>query len=145
MYADFSFTVNVTPVSCFDANDGSIIVHASGGSGNFSYSKGDGFQSSNEFLNLAAGTYPITVLDNESGCKKSQFVTVTQPTQIEYMIHIDDPLCFGEQGVINVGIEGGIPPYTISLDGHVVATDVQPTPPAPLTKISQQILARMRS
>ncbi|GIV41732.1 MAG: hypothetical protein KatS3mg034_1042 [Vicingaceae bacterium] len=55
-------SINITPSVCGN-DDGKITINASGNNP-FQYSIGNGFQSSNTFLNLASGNYTITVLDN---------------------------------------------------------------------------------
>jgi gliding motility-associated-like protein len=61
--ASVSGTVNAT---CEGGANGSITVTAAGGSGNYQYSSGGAFQSSN-VLNVLAGTYTVTVKD-VNGC-----------------------------------------------------------------------------
>lgn len=62
-------TVNntVTPNTPCGVNNGTITATASGGAGNFTYSIGGVFQSSNVFSGLAAGNYSITAKDG-NGC-----------------------------------------------------------------------------
>ncbi|GIV28825.1 MAG: hypothetical protein KatS3mg027_2639 [Bacteroidia bacterium] len=57
-------SINITPSVCGN-DDGQITINASGNNP-FQYSIGNGFQSSNTFLNLASGNYTITVLDNNT-------------------------------------------------------------------------------
>lgn len=57
-------SINITPSVCGN-DDGQITVYASGNNP-LQYSIGNGFQSSNTFLNLASGNYTITVLDNNT-------------------------------------------------------------------------------
>ena len=62
-------TVNnsVTPNTPCGVNNGTITATASGGAGNFTYSMGGVFQSSNVFSGLAAGNYIVTAKD-ANGC-----------------------------------------------------------------------------
>lgn len=61
------------PVLCFGDNTGSLSVTASGGNGPLSYRLGNGTpQASGSFTGLTAGTYSVTISD-ENGCS----VTVT--------------------------------------------------------------------
>ncbi len=69
-------TATASPSSCA-TNDGTITAIATGGTGPLTYSKdGITFQSSNIFLNLAAGPYTITVKDAR-GCTAVFTITVT--------------------------------------------------------------------
>ncbi|MEZ4927195.1 MAG: M12 family metallo-peptidase [Saprospiraceae bacterium] len=94
-----------------------ITVNASGGTNVFQYSLDGGpFQSSNEFVVLASGTYEITVQD-ENGCTTTTMVTVTIPT-LELTASFNSTLaCFGAMdGSITANANGGIPPYEYRLD-----------------------------
>src|SRR5690606_31469063 len=55
-----SFTAQTTPAFC-GMNNGTIIINASGGNGNFTYSIGGSFVPSSTFNNLSASTYTVTV------------------------------------------------------------------------------------
>jgi hypothetical protein len=69
-------TATSSPSSC-GSNDGSITAIATGGTLPLTYSKdGITFQTSNIFLNLAAGPYNITVKDAR-GCTATFFTTVS--------------------------------------------------------------------
>jgi gliding motility-associated-like protein len=63
----FGITSYTTPVCNNDPNLGSITVSNYGGQEPYSYSIGGGFQNSNEFTEIEAGTYDITVQD-DNGC-----------------------------------------------------------------------------
>ena len=52
-----------TSTQCNGEANGSISVTASGGTGSYTYDIGSGFQASQNFNGLAAGTYAITVSD----------------------------------------------------------------------------------
>ncbi len=69
-------TATASPASC-GLSDGTITAVATGGTLPLTYSKdGSTFQSSNIFLNLAAGPYTITVKDAR-GCTNTFNITVT--------------------------------------------------------------------
>lgn len=73
----------ISLVSCFGGNDGSIEVAVGGGATPFMYSlDGSNFQSSNLFENLGNGNYEITVQDADGFTAISNTVSITQPTQI---------------------------------------------------------------
>ncbi len=56
--------------TCFETNDGSITITASGGTGPYMYSidNGQNFDASNVFNNLPPGEYRIRVKDLSTGC-----------------------------------------------------------------------------
>lgn len=68
-------SINITPSVCGN-DDGKIIINATG-INPLQYSIGNGFQSSNTFLNLASGNYTLTVLDN-NGCSFDTTVFVPE-------------------------------------------------------------------
>ncbi len=70
----------VNDISCHDENDGSITTTVSGGQSPYQYSiDGNNYQDSPTFDNLSAGTYTITILDNEGFTKSTNSVTITNP------------------------------------------------------------------
>tara|TARA_Y100000589_G_scaffold74563_1_gene67986 strand:+ start:21328 stop:24078 length:2751 start_codon:yes stop_codon:yes gene_type:complete len=112
-------------VTCADANDGSVNISVNGGTGNYTFSWfGDnGFLSNQEDIaNLAGGTYTLTVSD-ENDCSSSQIIEISEDAGISidfstsnyngYEISCDD----GNDGFIDLNINGGSSPYSISWDG----------------------------
>jgi gliding motility-associated-like protein len=99
-------------------SNGSIIVTASNGIAPYSYSiNGGGFQVSNTFNNLAAGSYTITVKD-ASGCTVTVSADVGETTLALTATASAPPIRCGEStGVITITASGGASPYTYSLNG----------------------------
>lgn len=110
---DFSSPPSVTNVSCPGGNNGAISVNASGGSGSLTYLWDTGSQSAS-LSNLQAGTYTLTITDQQN-CEYMETFVVTQPDTFQYSQPvITNPLCFGQSnGTINLplGISGGTAPY----------------------------------
>ncbi|MCS6929218.1 MAG: T9SS type A sorting domain-containing protein [Saprospiraceae bacterium] len=71
-------------VSCSGGNDGSAVVQASGGSGEFSFLWSTGEETA-QATNLAAGTYTVIVTDTE-GCSAVASVTVHQPPALNLQV-----------------------------------------------------------
>ena len=110
---DISVSANVNNVLCF-GGVGGIIVNASGGTGNITYSiDGVNYQSSNTFQNLSVGSYTITVKDVNS-CSKTISKTITQPQQL--LTSMNDTIvvsCDGTcNGTITALANGGTIPYS---------------------------------
>jgi uncharacterized repeat protein (TIGR01451 family)/gliding motility-associated-like protein len=105
-------------VSCFDSNDGSIEVAATGGTGQLSYSLNGGpAQASNSFDNLEAGTYTI-VIEDENMCSISLTdIIIENPEAISVSLESTDAVsCFGaNDGTIEVFVDGGTGDYTVIL------------------------------
>ncbi len=115
---------NITPVTCYQGNDGAIVVSATGGTGDYTFVWNGGVLFGNILANLTAGTYELVVTDT-NGCSETVSVEVTEPepfivTASAFLtpggvFNID---CAGEStGSINAVIEGGNPDYLIEWSG----------------------------
>ena len=109
-----------TPVTCNGEEDGTITVEVmSGGVGLIQFAIAPNF---NEFFSdpltpgaytfedLAAGTYEILIQD-ENGCFEKDFITVTEPDEIQILnIQTTPELCIGaNDGTVVFDITGGTP------------------------------------
>lgn len=107
-----TYSANVTDVSCFGGNNGSININLFGGTAPYTYlwSNGLGTQDIN---NQIQGNYLITITD-ANGCQIIQNETINQPsTPITATLTPTDVSCFGEStGNIALVVNGGIPNYT---------------------------------
>jgi hypothetical protein len=115
--AAFSINPTTNPASCFGASTGSITVNVSGATPPYQYSlNGGNFQSSNQFSNLSAATYSVTVRD-ASQCTSSASVVVSQNTAISANTQATNVLCFGQSnGSIIVNASGGVSPYQYAIN-----------------------------
>ncbi|MFN8322817.1 MAG: gliding motility-associated C-terminal domain-containing protein [Chitinophagales bacterium] len=116
--------VAVVDVACNGGNTGSITITAQGGQPPFSYSIDSGatFLPSNVFSGLTIGTYNVVVLDN-FGCTQyyGSSVTIDEPTDITQTLAKTDASCANVfDGTITVSAQGGVPPYSYSLNGGPV-------------------------
>ena len=105
---------NITNVSCFGGNNGSITAGATGGSGAYTFTWG-GAQSGATISSLVAGQYNVTV-DDGAGCTAAGSYNVTQPTQLVINpANITNIGCGGASaGAITANVSGGSPAYTYS-------------------------------
>ncbi|WP_245802786.1 PKD domain-containing protein [Cyclobacterium lianum] len=99
-------------ISCFGADDGSISLSPTGGTGNYTidWTGPSGFTSSaDEVSGLSPGNYTVS-LNDENGCEIRESFTITEPPLLEAeLIGKVDVLCFGEStGSISVAVSGGI-------------------------------------
>ncbi|MCX7862999.1 MAG: choice-of-anchor L domain-containing protein, partial [Bacteroidales bacterium] len=101
--------VNVTNVSCFNGNNGMIVIQATGAQF-YSIDNGNTWSSSSMFNNLPAGTYTVIVRDANS-CTDVETVIITSPTEITANITTTPELC-GSPGSASINVSGGIAPYT---------------------------------
>jgi SprB-like repeat protein/type IX secretion system substrate protein len=100
---------------------GSIVVIASGGTGQIQYSIDNAnFQLSSQFY-APAGVYNVYLKD-ENGCTGiSPPITIIDPTPISYTTTIIPPGCNGtNDGAISIlNVNNGVAPYQYSIDGGI--------------------------
>src|SRR5690606_7224265 len=113
---------SVTDVTCYGANDGSVTINASGGTGLIMYAISpqlNQFFETNVFENLEPGTYDVIVQD-ELGCYVMLNFTINEPAPVVISIvpnSIIPEVCEGDlDGEFSIDISGGTPPYSVSLD-----------------------------
>lgn len=102
-------------VSCNGVCDGSIDISVAGGTGDYTFTwtgPGAFFSSQEDITDLCAGTYTVTVTD-ENDCMVTDDFTITEPDALDVQLDgIVDVLCNGEQtGSACVTSTGGCPPY----------------------------------
>ncbi|MGM0532250.1 MAG: gliding motility-associated C-terminal domain-containing protein [Bacteroidota bacterium] len=96
------------------SSDGSIDISVEGGVSpyEFQWASDDGFADDGEDVhNIPAGTYEVTVTDN-NGCQKKKSIEVQEPEALEVDFEVTDVLCYqGADGKIEATVTGGEPPY----------------------------------
>jgi PKD repeat protein len=113
-------SVTISNPACAGANNGSIIIGASGGfppAATLQYSINGGitFQSSNSFTNVGPGTYNVVVKDARNCTSTYAPVAVTEPAALTISsLAVSSPIkCFGDtDGKAKVIPAGGTPVYT---------------------------------
>ena len=118
---------NGSDISCASATDAQITVTATGGSGNYEYSKDNGvtYQTSNVFSNLAAGANYIMVArdrDSKNNVSKAEWVWVgtINPVTVSYIGITKNISCFSAaDGKINCTAWGGTGDLQFSIDNGV--------------------------
>ena len=109
---------NVTNVSCFGGNDGSLSVNASGATAPYQYSIDGGttWQTSNTFNTLTAGTYNIDIKDNNN-CSDNVNITITEPDTLIATFVLSDSICYNDSVNLNteyitqINVSGNIVNY----------------------------------
>lgn len=107
---------------CYSDFNGSITIHATGGSGTLSYSivSGENWQTSNEFTGLNGNEYYIRVKDSNGTIKtwSGNPVIIFEPEELYFDYEITPPSCDGNNdGVIEFfDVEGGTRSYLFSID-----------------------------
>ncbi|MGB5319761.1 T9SS type B sorting domain-containing protein [Eudoraea sp.] len=121
--APLSVAISNTPILCSGASEATLTILPSGGSSPFEYSINNGatYQSSPNFVNLAAGSYTIRVRD-VNNCDVSQIYTITEPLALTASAAVTElvecnPSIGAEVRITNA--QGGSTPYQYSFDGGV--------------------------
>lgn len=101
-------------ISCYAANDGSINITVSGGTGNYTYTWTKGttpYAVTEDVVNLSPDTYTVSVTDaNSCGPKTATFIITEPPLLVVSLVSQTNVLCYGAStGAITVNVIGGTP------------------------------------
>jgi hypothetical protein len=107
-------TLPIDP-SCFGDNDGSVkITDIVGGTKEYRYSLNDGpFLPFNQFGDLKAGTYKITVKDSK-GCKDTSSITISNPPQVKVKINGELDIIYSTDNTNKLTAQVNIPDANVS-------------------------------
>lgn len=115
-----SLIPTIQNVTCAGSNDGSIAMTIENGTGplNYNWSGPNGFTANTkDITNLSGGTYHLTVIDAK-GCSSNESFAVDEDIEITVQSQVNQISCFGEEdGKIEVDLQGGGEPYTLSWTG----------------------------
>lgn len=108
----------ISHVTCNGLTDGEFEAAATGGSGELTFTIGDGVAEPAVFSDLAADIYTLTVED-DSGCTVDLPVEITEPPVLTLdLVESVDVLCNGgADGALEVVAGGGTPDYNYAIDG----------------------------
>ena len=99
-------TFVATDPSCYDSNDGSIIVSANGGIAPYSYYWLHDASTSNSVTGLTAGSYFVEMTD-ATGCTKTVEISLTNPSEIILTPMVYPSNCGANDGQIDLIVSGG--------------------------------------
>jgi len=105
-------------------SDGFVSLYSTGGwSPKKYYMKDSAYALSNNFYNLAAGTYQFFVIDSIHSID-SISVTVSSADSLSIEVITKKTLCYGSSdGEATIVVSGGTSPYSYSLDGYNFKSD----------------------
>lgn len=119
-------STQVTNISCFGANDGSIATNVSGGSAPYTYQWNDPtVQTSATATNLSPGNYGVVVLDANNCPATSAGLVIAEPEVLTVSVGSTTPITCegGADGVAVAAVTGGTLPYNyLWSDGQQTAT-----------------------
>ncbi|MDX1279263.1 SprB repeat-containing protein, partial [Oceanihabitans sediminis] len=134
VYNDIVITEESTNETCNENNDGTITLTVSGGSGDYSYAwTYNGILDPNintpNVNNLPAGTYEVTVTDNNTACNANTSITINEPDALASSITSEDVLCNGQaEGSVNLSVTGGTAPYSYNWSNGETTEDLSNIP-----------------
>ena len=103
---------------CADGTDGQLTIMVSGGNAPYQYKLDDGvYQTNNTFFGLRQGIYTIIVRD-DNGCEQPfTDISLAGPTTLVANCSTIQNVTTkdGSDGIANVFVSGGTPPYNIQL------------------------------
>jgi len=101
-----------TPVACNGGNDGTANAIPSGGGGTYTYSWAPGGKTSQTITGLTAGSYTVTITD-QNGCQDIDTIVVTQPAPLVITMKNKPITCNNACDAQSIAqISGGTAPYT---------------------------------
>jgi len=106
--------IDSNAVNCYAGSTGTATVSVTGGSFPLYYLWSDG-QTINPAINLATGTYWVTVTESSTlHCTVSGSIYIPQPSApLSIVINSANNICFGRnEGWISTSVSGGTSPYT---------------------------------
>jgi gliding motility-associated-like protein len=120
--APLALTETHTDVACSGNNTGSIDITVLGGTNPINTVWADG-PTTEDRTGLPKGSYSLLATD-ANGCTASISVSIAEPDPISLSAVTTDIACNGgNDGAIDLTIDGGATPYTISWTGNIITED----------------------
>jgi large repetitive protein len=116
---------SVTNVSCNGGNNGSATAGVKYGTSPYTYLWTPTGETTATATGLSAGTYSLSVTDNNGCSGTTTTVTITQPTAVRDSVSaLSNIVCNGGDGSATIGVKGGVSPYTYAWapNGKTTAT-----------------------
>lgn len=120
--SDISISETIDDLDCFEDDSGSISLAVSGGNGSFTYLWSNGLTNA-MIINLAAGTYDVTITDGE-GCSKIESYMVAEPPLLSAAPIVTNDNCNDMGGSIISNPAGGTPPYSFLWSNGATTQDI---------------------
>ena len=109
--------------NCNGSSNGAIDLTVSGGNAPYTYTWDNG-ATTQDLAGLTAGTYNVTVTDN-NGCTTTESVTITEPSALIAASSQTNVNTYGDNdGTIDLTVSGGTAPYTYTWDNGATTQDL---------------------
>jgi len=122
-----SITPSSTNVSCNGGSNGTASVTVSGGTPGYTYLWLPGGATTSSINSLTAGTYTVTVTDNNN-CTKSNVITISEPPLMTVTPSVVDATCGNSNGQASVSVSGGTTPYTYHWSNNATTPSISSIP-----------------
>ncbi len=120
--AALDLMISGTDISCFNGDDGTATVVASGGTGDYTY-EWTNMETTASASGLSEGISSVIVTDSD-GCFTTISITLDQPVELTGSLQTTDAFCNGsDDGVISVIPNGGTLPYTYEWSDNATIVD----------------------
>ncbi|MCP4442460.1 MAG: T9SS type B sorting domain-containing protein, partial [Aureispira sp.] len=115
----------VNNASCNGASDGTINLTVSGGTPGYTYLWSNAGETTQNITGISAGSYSVTVTDG-AGCAIPYTPnTITEPAAISIsLVSSTDPSCSGNDGSIDINVNGGSGGYTYAWSNSASSQDL---------------------
>ena len=121
--ATFNSSYTFTNPGCNGVANGAIDFSLAGGVSPYTFSWNTG-ASSEDLINIPIGTFNI-LFNDVNGCSGSYSMTLTEPLVLNNSITQQNILCYGgNNGLIDINIDGGTLPYTYSWSNGSSTQDI---------------------
>lgn len=114
--------LEATHLTCFGADNGSIVVSVDGGVPPYQFQWSNGATSQN-IENLPEGTYNLTITDAEDSTLQLS-AQVESPSPIQASANVTNTECGQTIGAIDLSVTGGTAPYTFLWDKGQTTEDL---------------------
>jgi gliding motility-associated-like protein len=114
----------VTDVRCHGESNGSIEIAAQGGVQPYTYILRQGGMNIDTivaniavFNNLSKSNYQVSFTD-ATGCdNRTVLMAVDEPAPVSFSVYYEDIVCHGDSGTLIIDAEGGVEPYSFTING----------------------------
>jgi len=133
--AGFTAGITSSDPNCFGSSTGSATANAQSGQAPYSYIWSAGGATSQIISNLTAGTYTVTITDND-GCIVIVSTTLGQPSPLSAGVVTTNISCFNEDnGTMDLTVSGGTQPYTYAWSNGAAIEDLSNLAPGNYTVV----------